>query len=63
MESANQLNIPTMYTIQQAAQVTGLSYDCLRKLCLQKKIVYVRAGKKYFINMERLAEFLNSAQE
>lgn len=63
MESANQLNIPTMYTIQQAAQATGLSYDCLRKLCLQKKIVHVRAGKKYFINMERLAEFLNSAQE
>lgn len=54
--------IPTMYTIKQASTETGLSYDFLRKLCLQNKIVYVKAGSKYLINMEKLVEFLNNGQ-
>lgn len=51
--------IPEMVTIREAASRTGLSYDCLRKLCLNNQIVYFRAGAKYFINFGRLCEFLN----
>ena len=51
--------IPEMLTLRQAAAKTGLSYDYLRKLCLQKKIIFVKAGNKYLINMEKLADFLN----
>lgn len=50
---------PTMLTIKQAAEKTNLSYDFIRKLCLQKKIVFVRAGNKYLVNMEKLIDFLN----
>lgn len=57
------MTIPTMVTISQAAGHTGLSYDCIRKLCLQKKIVYIRAGCKYMINLEKLIEFLNQGEE
>ena len=53
------VTIPEMITIKQAAARTGLSYDYLRKLCLQRKIIFVRAGNKYLINMEKLAAFLN----
>ena len=53
------MTIPTMETIKTASEQTGLSYDYLRKLCLQGKIVYVRAGSKYLINMEKLVDFLN----
>lgn len=52
--------IPEMVTIRQAASRTGLSYDYIRKLCLQQKIVYIRVGTKYLINMERLISFLNN---
>lgn len=55
--------IPEMVTIRQAAVRTGLSYDYLRKLCLQRKIVFVKAGTKYLINMGKLAAFLNSGEE
>lgn len=55
--------IPTMRTLKEAAQITGLSYDHLRKLCLQNKIVYVRAGSKFLINMEKLVEFLNAGEK
>ena len=53
------MTIPTMLTLKEAAQKTGLSYDCLRKLCLQNKIVYIRAGCKFLINQEKLVEYLN----
>lgn len=56
------MTMPTMYTINQAAAATGLSYDFLRKLCLQKKIVFIRAGAKYLINMERLREYLDKGE-
>lgn len=56
------MTVPTMVTIKDAAAQTGLSYDCIRKLCICKKIVYVRAGKKYLINLERLVEYLNNGE-
>lgn len=54
--------IPTMKTIKEAAAETGLSYDFIRKLCLQKRIVCIKAGCKYLINMEKLSEFLNGEE-
>lgn len=55
-------DIPEMVTIKQAASRTGLSYDYLRKLCLQRQIVFVRAGTKYLINMGKLVAFLNGEE-
>lgn len=56
------MTIPTMVTIKEAAGQTGLSYDYLRKLCLQKKIVHVRAGCKILINLDKLVEYLNTGE-
>ena len=52
--------IPTMLSIKDAAAVTGLSYSYIRSLVLQNKIVFIRSGRKVFINMEKFAEFLNN---
>lgn len=53
--------MPTMVTIRTAAEQTGLTYSCLRRWILEGKFpFYVRAGSKYLVNMEKLAEFLNS---
>lgn len=51
--------MPRMITIKEAVLETGLSYDYLRNLCLENKIVYVKSGSKYFINADKLAEYLN----
>lgn len=53
------MDIPRMVTIRKAAELTGLSYDYIRKLCINDKIVYVRAGSKYVVNLGKLIEFLN----
>lgn len=55
--------IPVMLTLNQASEKTGLSYDYLRKLCLQGRIVCVRAGNRYLINQEKLVAFLNGEDE
>lgn len=53
--------MPTMVTIRAAAEQTGLTYSCLRRWILEGKFpYYVRAGSKYLVNLEKLAEFLNS---
>lgn len=52
--------VPVMLTIDQAREKTGLSYDFLRKLCLQGKIVSIRAGSKYLINQDALITYLNT---
>ena len=51
--------IPHMVSIREAAKLTGLSYDYIRKLCINDQIVYVRAGNKYIVNMGKLIDFLN----
>ena len=54
--------VPRMATIQQAADETGLTYGCLRKWCLEGRIVYRRVGSKYLINLDRLADYLNGEE-
>lgn len=55
--------MPTMLPIKKAAEETGLSYAYIRKLCLEGKIVFVRSGNKFFVNMNKFAEYLNKGDE
>lgn len=51
--------MPKMITLKQAAMETGMSYNWLRQMCLQGKLVHVRSGTKFLLNAEKLAEYLN----
>ena len=51
--------IPKMMSLTEAAEATGVSYCFLRKLCQEGRVVHIRSGRKYYINMDRLAEFFN----
>lgn len=55
--------MPTMLPIKKASELTGLSYNCLRQWCLSGTITCVRAGSKFFINMEKLEKYLNGEME
>lgn len=56
------LKIPTMVTIREASRRTGVSYDFIWKLCRSNQIVFVKAGTKYLVNLEKFVEFLNGGQ-
>ena len=52
-----------MMSIKEAAERTGLSYFCLRRLCLTNQIIYIRSGAKYYINYTNLLVYLNRSHE
>lgn len=54
--------VPIMWKVKEAAEHTGLSYDYIRKLCIQKKIPAIKAGSKYLINADKLMEYLNQGE-
>lgn len=58
----NEIKIPKMATITEAAELTGLAKHYIRQLCLQNKIKYLKAGKKFLINVDKLIEFLNAGE-
>lgn len=55
-------NVPTMLTINETAERSGLARHYIRQLCLQNKIRHVKAGNKYLINLEMFIDFLNTGE-
>ncbi len=52
--------IPTMLTIKETAKTTGIAEHFIRSLAIENKIIHVRCGKKYLINLEKFIEYLNN---
>ena len=46
-----------MLSLRAASRETGLSYHCLRTLCLSGEVKSIRSGKKFYINMASLTKF------
>ena len=49
-----------MKKIKDASEETGLPYHCIRQLCLEGKIKFIRSGNKYYINMPSLIAYCES---
>lgn len=53
--------MPRMVTLNKAAELTGVTYSALRRWIKSGEFRYfVRVGAKYLVNLERLAEFLDT---
>lgn len=50
---------PRMRTVAEAAKEVGLSAYTVRRLVKENKIVYVRSGAKYLVNLDLLIAYLN----
>lgn len=59
-DMSRQLSAPRMRTIDEVSKLTGLSYTFIRKLCLNGKIVHVKTGRKYLVNLDKFYEYLNT---
>lgn len=53
-------NIPHMETIKNTAKLFGLAEHFVRQLIIKGEIVAVKAGCKYLVNVDKLAEYLNT---
>lgn len=53
--------MPTMVTMNKAAELTGVPYSAIRRWIKKGDFTYyVMVGTKYLINLEMLIEFLNT---
>lgn len=57
------MTVPTMISIQEVRRRTGLSYEFVRGLIRENKVVYVKAGTKFLVNWEKLIEYLNQGEQ
>ena len=55
--------VPTMLTIQQTAQKTGIAAYRIRQMVLNNEIPFVKAGCKYLVNLEKFIDFLNGGSK
>lgn len=56
--SMDSRKLPSMITIKQATQETGLPEYLLRKLCITKQVKSIKSGKKYYLNSDSLNDYL-----
>lgn len=53
------LKIPTMLTIKETAELFKLPTYFVRQKVNSGEVVAVRAGRKFLVNAEKFAEYLN----
>lgn len=49
--------VKLMKSLKEASEEIGLSYHCIRNLCLQGKVKFIRSGTKYYVNMPSLIAY------
>jgi excisionase family DNA binding protein len=57
-----EIKVPTMLSIKETAKKTGVAEFYIRQLVAKNEICFVKAGKKYLINLEKFVEYLNTPQ-
>lgn len=54
------VHIPRMETIKATAQLFNLPVHFIRSMVNSGEIVAVKAGNRYLVNVDKLAEYLNN---
>lgn len=62
MELVDNGPMPVMLKIKEAALKFNLPEHFCRKLVWEKKVIFVKAGKKYLINEKSLCDYLNNGE-
>lgn len=57
------VKVPTMVTVQEASERTGLTARIIREYIKEDRIVYITVGRKILVNLDKLIELLNSGWE
>ena len=58
-----EIHVPCMITINEAAQIVKLAKYHIRQLVLQDKVKYVKAGRKYLLNLDSLINYLQNGDK
>ena len=58
-----EIKFPRMVPLQTLADESGISYKALWQMCKQNKIVYIKSGNKYLVNVDKFIEYLNTGDQ
>ena len=56
------VRIPRMVPIQTLADESGISYKAIWQMCKQNKIVHIKSGNKFLVNVDKFVEYLNTGE-
>ena len=62
MYNENEFKPPRMESIKATAELFNLPVHFIRQKVSSGEIVAVRAGRRFLVNVDKLAEFLNSSR-
>ena len=54
--------LPKMLTIRECADMLNLSYNCIHQMCIDNKVVHIKAGTKYLVNFDNLVNYLSTGE-
>ncbi|MBD5081534.1 MAG: hypothetical protein HDT44_07195 [Ruminococcaceae bacterium] len=57
----NEIKVPRMETIKTTAQIFNLPVHFVRCKVASGDVVAVRAGKRFLVNVDKFAEYLNTS--
>ena len=57
-----ELKVPRMETIKTTAALFNLPVHFIRQKVTSGEIIAVRAGRRFLVNVDKLAEYLNSSK-
>ena len=60
MNENNNIAVPRMRTIKQTAEIFGLPVHFVREKVSAGEVVAVRAGRRFLVNVDKFAEYLNT---
>ncbi len=60
MQTESRKPLPRMRTISKAAEEVGVAVFLVRKLVKEEKIIFVKSGRKSYVNLDSLITYLNT---
>lgn len=60
LEITISMTVPRMETIKNTAKLFGLPEHLVRQKVLSGEVVAISAGRRYLVNVDKFAEYLNS---
>lgn len=61
MNENNNIVVPRMRTIKETAEIFNLPVHFVREKVSAGEVVAVRAGRRFLVNIDRFADYLNSS--
>ena len=62
MNENNNIVVPRMRTIKETAEIFNLPVHFVREKVSAGEVVAVRAGRRFLVNIDRFAEYLNTCK-